>query len=133
MGGYETLVSFGIDAETADHGTLDDLCALIAERVPAEAIDFLDRGENLVLLGDYLFVHAGIRPGKPLDQQAGADLRWIREPFLSARRRDPWMVVQGHTPADAVDHGPQRIGIDTGALASRLEKRRVGQEGVENV
>src|SRR3546814_14682904 len=79
MGGYETLVSFGIDAETADHGTLDDLCALIAERVPAEAIDFLDRGENLVLLGDYLFVHAGIRPGKPLDQQAGADLRWLRE------------------------------------------------------
>ncbi|RIA36765.1 serine/threonine protein phosphatase 1 [Hephaestia caeni] len=130
MGGYETLASFGIDAETADHGTLDDLCALIAERVPAEAIDFLDRGENLVLLGDYLFVHAGIRPGKPLDQQAGADLRWIREPFLSARRRDPWMIVHGHTPGDAVDHGPQRIGIDTGAFATGV-LTAIGLEGTE--
>src|SRR3546814_16669025 len=82
---------------------------------------------DLVLLGDYLFVHAGIRPGKPLDQQAGADLRWIREPFLSARRRDPWMAVHGHTPADAVDHGPQSIGIDTRALA-RSEARRGGDE-----
>src|SRR3546814_10750394 len=62
------------------------------------------------------------------DLQAGADLRWIREPFLSARRRDPWMVVHGHTPADAVDHGPQRIGIDTGAFASGV-LTAIGLEG----
>ncbi|MCM8729936.1 metallophosphoesterase family protein [Hephaestia sp. GCM10023244] len=130
MGGYETLASFGIDAETADHGTLDDLTALIAARIPAEVIDFLDRAENLVLIGDYLFVHAGIRPGKPLDQQLGADLRWIREPFLSARRRDPWMVIHGHTPSERVDHGPQRIGIDTGAFASGV-LTAIGIEGSE--
>ncbi|HVI99015.1 MAG TPA: metallophosphoesterase family protein [Sphingomonas sp.] len=130
MGGYETLESFGIDRESADHGTLDDLCKLIAERVPAEAIDLLDAGEDMALIGDYLFVHAGIRPGKPLDQQTGADLRWIREPFLSARRRDPWMIVHGHTPADDVDHGPQRIGIDTGAFMGGV-LTAIGLEGDE--
>lgn len=130
MGGYETLASYGIDEGAADHGTLQDLADLIRARVPAEHVALLDRGEDAVVLGDYLFVHAGIRPGKPLDRQTGADLRWIREPFLSARRRDRWMVIHGHTPGDAVDIGDQRIGIDTGAFATGV-LTAIGLEGEE--
>jgi serine/threonine protein phosphatase 1 len=130
MGGYETLASYGIDQEQADHGTLGDLAELIRTRIPPDAVALLDRGEDMVRLGDYLFVHAGIRPGKPLDLQTGADLRWIREPFLSARRRDPWMVIHGHTPNDAVDFGHQRIGIDTGAFMSGV-LTAIGLEGEE--
>src|SRR3546814_12423142 len=97
MGGYETPVSFGIDAETADHGTLDDLCALLAESVPAEAIDFLDRGENLVLHGAYMFVHASIRTGKTIDHHAGADLTWFRDPLLLQPRLHPRMLLPNNT------------------------------------
>ena len=130
IGGYQTLASYGISREEADHGTLQDLIDLIRERVPAEQIALLDSGEDMVLLGDYLFVHAGIRPGKPLDQQKGSELRWTREPFLSARRRDPWMIVHGHTPADDVDYGQQRIGIDTAAFATGV-LTAIGLEGEE--
>ena len=130
MGGAETLASYGIHQEEADHGTLQDLAELIRARIPPDAIALLDRGEDMVRFGDYLFVHAGIRPGKPLDQQTGADLRWIREPFLSARRRDPWMVIHGHTPNDTVDTGHQRIGIDTGAFMTGV-LTAIGLEGDE--
>ncbi len=130
IGGYETLASYGISREEADHGTLQDLVELVRARVPAEHIALLDRGEDMILRGDYLFVHAGIRPGRALDQQKGSDLRWIREPFLSARRRDPWMIVHGHTPADAVDFGHQRIGIDTGAFMTGV-LTAIGLEGEE--
>ncbi|MBO1075783.1 metallophosphoesterase family protein [Roseomonas marmotae] len=66
--------------------------------------------------GDYLFVHAGIVPGKPLDEQAEMDLLWIREPFLSWTGPLGMVVVHGHTPVPAPVIRPNRIGIDTGAV-----------------
>ena len=66
-------------------------------------------------IDDYLFVHAGVRPGVPLDHLSRRDLLWIREPFLSSRERFGAIVVHGHTPtADPVLRA-NRIGIDTGA------------------
>jgi serine/threonine protein phosphatase 1 len=130
IGGYETLASYGIGRDEADHGTLHDLADLIGKRLPADHVALLDGGEDKIVLGDYLFVHAGIHPGKPLDRQSGADLRWIREPFLSARRRDRWMVIHGHTPSESVDIGDQRIGIDTGAFATGV-LTAIGLEGEE--
>ena len=59
--------------------------------VPAEDVAFLESFEDLVTIGDYLFVHAGIDPRVPLDAQRRQDLRWIREPFLShAERTARW-------------------------------------------
>jgi serine/threonine protein phosphatase 1 len=68
--------------------------------------------------GDYLFVHAGIRPGIELDQQQQSDLRWIREPFLLDDRDHGFVVVHGHTISRRIDEQPNRIGIDTGAFAT---------------
>lgn len=67
--------------------------------------------------GDYLFVHAGIDPRRPLEAQRNQDLLWIREPFLSWPRALPRIVVHGHTPCRAPELRPNRIGIDTGAVA----------------
>ena len=77
---------------------------------------FLRELRLLVQYGDYLFVHAGIRPGIALQNQAPDDLLWIREPFLSHRGSHGVVVVHGHTPADAPEFRGNRIGIDTGAV-----------------
>ncbi len=69
-------------------------------------------------IGDVLFVHAGIRPGVPLDGQAERDLVWIREPFLSYRGALPVRVVHGHTPHERPMVLPYRINVDTGAFAT---------------
>jgi serine/threonine protein phosphatase 1 len=65
--------------------------------------------------GGYLFVHAGIRPGRKIYRQSPEDLLWIREPFLSSREQHPFVIVHGHTPVPVPDIQPNRIGIDTGA------------------
>jgi serine/threonine protein phosphatase 1 len=66
--------------------------------------------------GDYLFVHAGINPRKPLEAQSEKDLLWMREPFLSWPDKLEAVVVHGHTPAPEPEVLPHRIGIDTGAV-----------------
>ena len=88
-----------------------------------------NRSERAVS-GDYLFVHAGVRPKVALDAQKASDLRWIREPFLSSTADHGAVVVHGHTITDAVEDRGNRIGIDTGAYASgRLTV--LGVEGTE--
>jgi serine/threonine protein phosphatase 1 len=82
--------------------------------------------------GGYLFVHAGIRPGIPLDRQSRHDLLWIREPFLSSKQVFGPVVVHGHTPRHEPVVRPNRIGIDTGAVmggvltCAVLEEDRLG-------
>ncbi len=116
-GGDATCRSYGVDParppQVADRlGWLQDS---MIRNLPDSHRQFL---ESLVLShveGDYLFVHAGIRPGVPLDTQEPQDLMWIREPFLSSRQDYGKVVVHGHTPSQKpVDVG-NRIGIDTGA------------------
>jgi serine/threonine protein phosphatase 1 len=70
--------------------------------------------------GEYLFVHAGVRPGVPLEQQQADDLLWIRRPFLHRPHGQPYTVVHGHTFRSdyRVTRLPHRIGIDTGAFKS---------------
>jgi len=66
--------------------------------------------------GDYLFVHAGIRPLVPIERQDPQDLLWIREPFLSWDEPFGVVVVHGHTPTPDPEIRANRIGIDTGAV-----------------
>ena len=84
--------------------------------IPPEHVAFL-RGLALRhVAGGYLFVHAGLRPGVPLERQSPHDMLWIREPFLSWEGESPFVVVHGHTPEHDVVVRPNRIGIDTGAV-----------------
>jgi serine/threonine protein phosphatase 1 len=115
FGGSECLRSYGVDPEAL--GRLSDADALAAVRsaIPTEHIRFLESFADSCRFGDYLFVHAGIRPGIELDQQQQADLRWIREPFLQDETDHGFIVVHGHTISEQVDECANRVGIDTGA------------------
>jgi serine/threonine protein phosphatase 1 len=130
IGGRATILSYGFTAEEYDRLDYDELLPALIARVPVEHISFLETFENQIAVGDYLFVHAGIRPRVPLEQQTGGDLRWIRSEFLDYRGDHGAVVVHGHTITDEVQELPNRIGIDTGAFASgRLTA--LGLEGGE--
>ena len=118
FGGYEFAQSYGV--EVGRLATLDSAGAAAAIRaaLPAEDLAFVESFVDSFRFGDYLFVHAGIRPGVALEQQKIADLRWIREEFLESSVAHPFMVVHGHTISDGPDERSNRIGIDTGAYAS---------------
>ena len=118
VGGRETLLSYGVSEAQYDDCDLDDLADLVEATVPAEHIAFLRTFQDQWRAGDYLFVHAGIRPGLALDEQSGSDMRWIRREFLDDPRSHGVMVVHGHSITEDVDERANRIGIDTGAFAS---------------
>jgi serine/threonine protein phosphatase 1 len=120
-GGLETLISYGIalrklptDAESAA-----ELREALRAAVPPRHIDFLRGCVLSHVEGDYVFVHAGVRPGRTLEQQNRRDLLWIREEFLRAPSALPGkVVVHGHTICDSPQDLGHRIDIDTGAFVS---------------
>ena len=119
-GGDATAESYGVAPLKDDlwgDGETDTRAAL-HHMIPGSHIGFLNRLELTVRFGDYLFVHAGIDPARPLDRQRRHDLLWMREPFLDATEDIGAVVVHGHTITRAVDFQPNRIGIDTGACYS---------------
>ena len=115
FGGAECLQSYGLDPSALL--AIPELAALeqLRAAIPAAHNRFLGSLADTFRFGDYLFVHAGIRPGIPLEAQSPVDLRWIRQPFLGDRRDHGLMIVHGHTIKQEIDEQPNRIGIDTGA------------------
>lgn len=114
-GGRETILSYGLSLEAYNALSLEELQEEMARVVPEEDRAFLAVAEEWIEAGDYLFVHAGIDPGRALEEQRRSDLLWIRERFL--RHTEPFshVVVHGHTIFDEVEDAGRRIGIDTGA------------------
>lgn len=117
-GGRETLLSYGVGAEAYEREDLKGVQRLIAEHVPVAHLDFLRGLPDKLVVGDYVLVHAGIRPGVPLDAQKSSDMRWIRSPFLDHPGRHERFVIHGHTVTADPDIRPNRIGVDTGAYRS---------------
>ena len=115
MGGRETMLSYGIEACRYERMDYEELDAALRQIVPAEHRRFLEGFEDLIVMGDYAFAHAGIDPDSPIDAQHTDDLRWIREPFLQHRGRLEKVIVHGHTITPEVEWRAHRIGIDTGA------------------
>jgi serine/threonine protein phosphatase 1 len=118
FGGLQCLQSYGVDAASLRGRASAELVDAIRAAVPAEHVEFLRGFVDSCRFGDYLFVHAGIRPGVALEQQRQSDLRWIREPFLLDETDHGFVVVHGHTISSEVEERPNRIGIDTGAYRS---------------
>ncbi|MDR2461031.1 MAG: serine/threonine protein phosphatase [Deltaproteobacteria bacterium] len=65
---------------------------------------------------DFIFVHAGLRPGVPLDLQTEEDCLWIRNDFLHSEFDFGKTIVFGHTPFREPFILPGRAGLDTGAV-----------------
>lgn len=118
IGGGATVESYWSDPRRLAEATFEEVAERLPAMVPQSHVDFLGSGEDAILIGDYVFVHAGIRPGVALERQSLSDLRWIREEFLGDDRCHGAMIVHGHTIQDDVDERPNRIGIDTGAYKS---------------
>jgi serine/threonine protein phosphatase 1 len=119
-GGLETLRDYigRAPPATADTATWEAVREAFIEAMPPEHLVFYQDLELYSVLGDYIFVHAGLRPGVALEDQKEHDLLSIRTDFLSAKRGFDRVVVHGHTPNLEPVIGPQRIGIDTGAFAT---------------
>ena len=119
-GGLQTLASYGLKpSATATAGDgLPKLQAELLAALPERHLDFYAALKMWHVEGDYAFVHAGIRPGTPLESQTEQDLLWIRESFLDSRADHGKVVVHGHTITWEPEVRVNRIGIDTGAFAS---------------
>lgn len=117
-GGLECLQSYGMTSSEILSVRPATLLDALRRLVPQEHVDFLRGFRDTFALGDYLFVHAGIRPGVALDKQDPRDLRWIRHDFLDDRSDHGVTVVHGHTVVEEAGIHPNRIEIDTGAYAT---------------
>lgn len=119
MGGYPTLLSYGLVPPLQP--TEQD-CYEVAEALQAALSDrhrrFFESLHPFHVEGDYLFVHAGIYPGRALEAQAERDLLWIRDRFLTSTRRHERFVIHGHTPVPEPDVRANRVNIDTGSYAT---------------
>jgi serine/threonine protein phosphatase 1 len=130
-GGGATLESYGVTR--GDDAGLpfrpQHISAALGEALPRRHLEFFRSLPISVIFGDYLFVHAGVRPGTPLDAQEDEDCLFIREPFLSHRGGFGKVVVHGHTPVLQPEVRFNRIGIDTGGVfTGRLTALRLQGE-----
>ena len=119
-GGNFALFSYGVSVAPNEHDEqkLKAAQAAFVEALPERHLEFFRRLKLTHEEGDYLFVHAGIRPGVPLAQQKPHDLIWIRGDFLSSTATHDRIIVHGHSITTDVQVMPNRIGIDTGAYYS---------------
>ena len=128
FGGDKCMESYGVPADKLLRLPVGEAGRLIRRAIPAEDAAFIAGFSDTFRVGDFLFVHAGIRPGVPIAEQSASDLRWIRSPFLEWRDRHECCVVHGHTISPEVEQSPARIGIDTGAYCFGV-LTAVGLEG----
>lgn len=119
-GGAATLASYGVQPPAArtDPEAWAEIREAFAGALPATHLAFLQGLGLMTTVGDYAFVHAGVRPGVPLDRQSEHDLLWIRYEFLDAPGPFEKIVVHGHTPMEQPQLTLRRLGIDTGAYAT---------------
>lgn len=117
-GGRETLASYGIASDRLTAETPEAIAKIARSSVPESHRQWLRDRPLSLRRGDYLFTHAGIRPGRALDDQEAKDLLWIRSEFLDSEADHGAVVVHGHSIAPQPEERHNRIGIDTGAYFS---------------
>jgi serine/threonine protein phosphatase 1 len=119
-GGAQTLSSYGVEPPRfrTDLEAWKEAHAAFEAALPAAHRAFLETLPAIWVVGAYAFTHAGVRPGVPLADQTEHDLMWIRREFLDFEGPHPKVIVHGHTPSEAPQVTPYRIGLDTGAYAT---------------
>lgn len=123
FGGATTLQSYGVRPPDPDGDSADLVRARddLLEAMPAAHLRLLGSLELMVGIGDYVFVHAGVRPGVPLRAQSSKDLLWIRDDWIAHDRAAERIVVHGHSWTDSEPVvRAHRIGIDTGVYATGI-------------
>ena len=117
VGGAETVESFGLAPFVEGDDAVPWVSAL-RHAVPATWAEWIASWPLTARSGDYLFAHAGVRPGVSLKRQGRQHFLWGHEAFLDDTRDHGAVIVHGHTIIPEVDIRTNRIGIDTGAYSS---------------
>lgn len=119
-GGDGTLLSYGVGISTPVRGAemLGEVRQRLSDAIPVRHLEFLKSLRLSYKIGDYMLVHAGIRPGRPVDEQDPRDLLWIREDFTASGEDHGKVIVHGHSVNYRPEERANRIGIDTGAFAT---------------
>ncbi|MGB3456476.1 MAG: metallophosphoesterase family protein [Litorimonas sp.] len=113
-GGRATARSYGVDNLGDMHMAPERVMQKLIDCVPEAHEDFIRGFQSHLIMGDYIFVHAGLRPKVELDAQTDRDMRWIREDFLNYRGAFPHKVVHGHSIVPEAENRANRIAVDTG-------------------
>lgn len=131
FGGTSTMLSYGVETKLlTSSASAEEIRHNLSEKLPREHRSFYEQTGSYILAGRYLAVHAGIRPGVPLEHQTTADLLGIRQDFLECESDFDFIVVHGHTPVAVPDLRRNRINIDTGAFATNcLTCLKIGESG----
>lgn len=108
-GGARTVDSYGIEGYKP-----------AAPLLPGEHLDFYRSLKLYVELESHIVVHAGLRPGVPLERQSPEDLLWIRDDFIRSKYDFGKTVVFGHTPFRKPLVMKNKIGLDTGAVYGNM-------------
>lgn len=119
-GGFSCAESYGVPQSQLLGQDPAAMEHILRSAIPKSHVTFLSEFLESIQFGDYLFTHAGIRPGVPLERQNARELRWIREPFLEYQGDHGVVVVHGHTVTEQIDKRTNRIGLDTGAYKTGI-------------
>lgn len=117
FGGRETLISYGISPPKSVNveDEWEPIQKELVQSIPQQHVDFLEQLTVSHRIGPYGFVHAGVKPGVPYEQQSDEDRMWIRDEFLNAKDKEDLFIVHGHTPVNAPYSDHRRVNVDTGA------------------
>ena len=119
FGGEETLFSYGVSIQgKATRNTIQELQQQLSEKIPESHLHFFIQSQFCYQLGDYFFVHAGVKAKVALDRQSESDMMWIRDKFLNSDFQFNKMIVHGHSVVEEPEQKKNRIAIDTGAYFS---------------
>lgn len=89
-------------------------------QVPEAVIAWCDRLPVSYETATHFFVHAGINPVRPLNDQRAEEMLWIRDKFLMSQIDYGKHIVHGHTPFDEPELMDNRTNLDTGAFHSGI-------------
>jgi serine/threonine protein phosphatase 1 len=108
-GGQATLDSYLKDHSDAEQSL-----------IPTAHLDFFDNLRLYHETEEYIFVHAGLKPNVPLEEQSEWDMLWIRDEFIYSDFDFGKRVIFGHTPFREPLILDNKIGIDTGAVYGNM-------------
>ena len=112
-GGLATLLAYGV--EIGDSARKEAVQRAARDSVPERHRQFVAGLPLWHQEEGFTFVHAGIRPGVPMAEQAEDDLLWIRDGFLEDTRDHGTLIVHGHTALERPTAYPNRVNLDGGA------------------
>ena len=98
--------NYGGDATAESYGGFDNIMKVHG--------NFFNSLKFYYIIGKYLFIHAGVRIGVPLEEQSEEDMVYIRSAFYTKRHHLPYKIIFGHTEFDSPQVQADKICIDTG-------------------